>query len=56
MRQKPVSIVQLDMFGETLNERMLYVRSSKKRPSHESWTESKDVFWRSPVDASDECS
>lgn len=56
MRQKPVGLVQLDLFGETFNERMLYVRSSKKRPSYGFKSFKADVFGRSPMDASDECS
>lgn len=55
VRQKPLSIVQLDLFEDLVNER-LYVRSSKKRPSYESWSFKTDVFWRSSVDSSNECS
>ncbi|QGH72673.1 MAG: hypothetical protein [Microviridae sp. ctnrr37] len=55
VRQTPVSMTQLDLFGEQFNERMLYVRSSKERPSYGKKSFKEDVFGRSPMDASGEC-
>lgn len=56
MRQKPVSMEQLDLFGETFNERVLYVRSQKKRLSHVRCEVEESVFRSSSVDSSGECS
>lgn len=55
VRQKPASSYQLTLSKDNLNERMLYVRSSKKGTSYVSWSIEADVFWRSPVDSSNEC-
>lgn len=55
VRQKPLSVIQLDLFGDNFNERVLYVRSSKKRSSHGQSSFKADVFGRSPMDSSDEC-
>lgn len=55
VRQKPVSMIQLDMFGDNFNE-VLYVRSQEKRPSAKSGQVQAHVFWCSSVDSSSECS
>jgi hypothetical protein len=56
VRKKPLSIVQLDLFGENFNERMLYVRSSKKGKASFPRSFEADVFGCSSVDSSNECS
>lgn len=55
VRQKPQGLIQLDMFGEINNERV-YVRSSKKRKTFGQEPFKKNVFWRSAMDSSNECS
>lgn len=56
MRQKPVSMEQLDMFGENFNERVLYVRSSKKGKASFPRSIEENVFGCSSMDSSNECS
>lgn len=56
VRQKPVELLQLDMFDEVYERRMLYVRSQQEETQDVSAQESKSVQRSSTVDSSDECS
>jgi len=56
VRKKPLSMVQLDMFGEFYNERVLYVRSQKKGKASFPRSFSEDVQSGWTMGPSDECS
>lgn len=56
VREKPVSLVQLDLFGENNDERLLYVWSQKKRQEDVKRSFQENVLWSCSMDPPDECS